>query len=179
METRNKWVAVKVKRGRDEVWDKTPTFALVRPREPHTFYWYGMMGHAEYKPSDYEIVEVLGYGIYKEELEIAYRKKYLKPRPSKKLIQSAGWISTNGDFYACQPWEHDGRATNITACLFNSLRGTRLLEEKRWMRIYEDGLSYNSEKLTQKQIDKVFDLSRVGKKEWRKAMRDIIRLNEL
>ena len=176
MSKRSRWVAVKVRDGNPKKWCEV-AFALVYENKPNDFHWFGGAGHCDYAPGDYNIVETFGYGIYKESFEIEFRKRYRKPQTGK-LEQHAGWISPTGHFYLCNPFGHDSVATNITAQLFNSLSGTRMLEEKGWIRVYEDGVNACPDKITQEQINTAFELSKNGDPEWKKYMKGLVKHND-
>lgn len=174
---KNKWVAVRVKNGYPKRWGRV-TFAMLKPSEPNTFYWFGLPGHATYEKGDYEIIRTLGYGIYTSKLEIEFRREFCKPETLNRIKQTAGWIAPTGHIYPCEPWEHDGLAVNITAWLYNSLGGTRLLDDKGWIRLYKEGIHSSPDLITQLQVDSVGLLSRVGDVEWKRHLVSLIRSHE-
>jgi len=77
-----------------------------------------------------------------------------------QLIQSAGWLSPDGLFFPCNIYEHDELAIKLSQQFYdNNLDGTKLLESKNWIHVTAQGELLGSiNKLTQNQIDTIFDL---------------------
>jgi hypothetical protein len=88
--------------------------------------------------------------------------------PSRKLSQSPGWIAPNGRFFPCSWYEHDKRAEELAKTYYpdeaHRKSGTQIFEEKRWVRLLDNGSFYVGHQLkvvpriTQAQLDMLFDL---------------------
>jgi hypothetical protein len=98
---------------------------------------------------DYDTIEAIEF-----DLEDQYP-------PEKGQKDSEGWLAPDGTYYPCASSEHDSAARSITAVLFRSWDGTRMLEDKGWMRVCEGYILYDHNKVTQRQIDTIFDLTQI------------------
>jgi hypothetical protein len=63
--------------------------------------------------------------------------------PARKLHQSPGWIAPNGRFFPCLWYEHDSQAEELARRYYpdeaRCKSGTQIFEEKRWVRLLENG----------------------------------------
>ena len=174
-----KWVAMIFWQGNKEhgAWRTRP--ALSFTYDMKTFFWNG--GPQKWTFGDARDVKILKeYGCVDHDLE-KLRRKFLRDFPYSKSdpVESAGWISPSGDFYPCAGWEHDAAAENISANCYSAAyfkeHGYRLLEEFGWVRLYRSGIIYVKGKLTQAQIDKMWDISRVSSGEFLSNLHDELR----
>lgn len=85
------------------------------------------------------------------------------------LVQSAGWLAPNGDFYPCGHKEHEDLADVLSVRFYpNSLtihweQGSRILECHGWIRVVEDGTPMSARlgvlrQATKHQLDTIADL---------------------
>lgn len=72
----------------------------------------------------------------------------------KKVHNSAGWISPEGDFYGCDDYGHNALAQALSAQRYNTTQGSVFLERVGWLRV-TNGFVFHNERvpLTQPQID--------------------------
>ena len=88
--------------------------------------------------------------------------------PVRKFHQSPGWIAPNGRFFPCPCHEHDSQAEYLAKKYYpdeaRRKSGTQIFEEKRWVRLLENGaFRVGSDlqavpRVTQAQRDTLFDL---------------------
>ena len=93
--------------------------------------------------------------------------------PARKFHQSPGWIAPNGRFFPCPCHEHDSQADDLAKKYYpdeaRRKSGTRIFEEKRWVRLLENGsFSVGADlqaipRITQAQRDTLFDLVNFNK----------------
>ena len=92
---------------------------------------------------------------------------------ARKFHQSPGWIAPNGRFFPCPCHEHDSQAEDLAKKYYadeaKRKSGTQIFEEKRWVRLLENGAFRVGSDLqaipiiTQAQRDTLFDLVSVNK----------------
>lgn len=99
---------------------------------------------------DYDAIEAIEF-----DLEDRYP-------PEIGIKDSEGWLAPDGKYYPCPYSEHDSLALSITAIQFRNWEGTKYLEERGWMRVCRDYVLYHHDKITQPQIDAIFDLSQIA-----------------
>jgi hypothetical protein len=107
-----------------------------------------------------------------EDILMHFYKTYNVPK-SDKSKQSAGWLSPDGAFFPCHSWEHDDLADHLSAIYYDSIEGTRALEDKKWIRVHYDGTTSSFAK-TQDQLNTVADLQTVGNDKWKRCMKQVI-----
>ena len=126
------------------------------------FRWFGGMSWCSMLPTttiekDYEwFVE----GDPKiDEIELDYYRNFNAPKVS--IEQSGGWLSPDGKFYVCGFYEHDSSAKHLSAIYYNSILGTKLLEENGWIKVGDNGFVFfdYARQLTKKQIDTLVKIS--------------------
>lgn len=93
--------------------------------------------------------------------------------PVRKFHQSPGWIAPNGRFFPCPCHEHDTKAEALAREYYpdeaKHKSGTRIFEEKRWVRLSENGAFRVGSDLrsvpiiTQAQRDTLFDLVSINR----------------
>jgi len=93
--------------------------------------------------------------------------------PVRKFHQSPGWIAPNGRFFSCPCHEHDSQAENLARKYYadeaGRKSGTQIFEEKRWVRLLENGaFRVGSDlqavpRITQAQRDTLFDLVSINR----------------
>src|SRR5262249_61540763 len=89
--------------------------------------------------------------------------------PVRKFHQSPGWIAPNGRFFPCPCHEHDSQAENLARKYYSDevkrKSGTQIFEEKRWVRLLENGAFRvgsgleGGTRITQAQRHTLFDLA--------------------
>ena len=92
--------------------------------------------------------------------------------PARKFHQSPGWIAPNGRFFPCPWYEHDSHAEELARKYYpdeaRRKSGTQIFEEKRWVRLLENGSFrvgpdlQSVPRITQAQRDTLFDLVTVN-----------------
>jgi hypothetical protein len=92
---------------------------------------------------------------------------------ARKFNQSPGWIAPNGRFFPCPCHEHDSQAENLAKKYYSDeakrKSGTQIFEEKRWVRLSENGAFRVGPdlqavpRITQAQRDTLFDLAIINK----------------
>ena len=92
---------------------------------------------------------------------------------ARKFHQSPGWIAPNGRFFPCPCHEHDSQADELAKKYYpdeaKRKSGTQIFEEKRWVRLLENGaFRVGSDlqampRITQAQRDTLFDLVNFNK----------------
>ena len=93
--------------------------------------------------------------------------------PVRKFHQSPGWIAPNGRFFPCPCHEHDSQAEDLARKFYadeaKRKSGTQIFEEKRWVRLLENGAFRVGSDLqavpsiTQAQRDTLFDLVSINR----------------
>ncbi|MCG3161487.1 MAG: hypothetical protein JMDDDDMK_02670 [Acidobacteria bacterium] len=88
--------------------------------------------------------------------------------PARKFPQSPGWIAPNGRFFPCPWYEHDSHADELARNYYpdeaKRKSGTQIFEEKRWVRLLDNGAFRVGPdlqavpRITQAQRDTLFDL---------------------
>jgi hypothetical protein len=172
-------------------WHKFPNlvyFGHVRDGLPGTF--YHRFGPSRMQMLEEDECEILqDYGWHKkiddnptmDDIQVQFAKDF----PIEKGIKaSAGWLAPNGDFYACSPWEHNDAAFTLALQIYDheyfNHRGSavHMLEEKGWVRLYNDG-SFSigrmiddgiPNRLTQKQLDALFDIAMISSEDVKKEI---------
>lgn len=162
------------------------SYALVCFIDSENFYW-GQSNSKCIMMDEYKIVENLGKHDSNEwdNLEIKYIKKY-HPLKSSSPVQSAGWLSPEGNFYTCGYAGHRSLSKHLSAHYYEHLEDTeKKLEENNWIKVYESGqIGWNYSKelidiITQKQFDFIQDLMALdGDEEWNYNMRKNLRYFE-
>lgn len=85
-------------------------------------------------------------------------------RPSR-ILPYGGYISPRGDFYVCPYGAHISLANKIAGSEARGRDGQQLLESRGWLHVAHDGTPYLHRldyKLTQAQLDKLYDLAGVS-----------------
>jgi hypothetical protein len=92
--------------------------------------------------------------------------------PVRKFHQSPGWVAPNGRFFPCPCHEHDSQAEALARKYYHDearrKSGTQIFEEKRWVRLLENGAFrvgsdlHALPRITQAQRDTLFDLVSVN-----------------
>ena len=107
-----------------------------------------------------------------ERLVVANCRAYHRPR--RDTQPCAGWLSPDGYFYPCEPWEHDSLAETICRAELRVLKGASYLEGQSWLRIYDDGLVARgwggARQLTQRQRDTLWDLYQMSDGEYQEQI---------
>ena len=105
---------------------------------------------------DYGFIDENGFG----DIELQFAKDFFSLE--KGVRDSCGWLSPDGTFFPCESWAHDGTANLICKLEFGFVSdyGTADLEKKGWLRVCEKYVA-RAEKVTQRQVDTLFDLSQL------------------
>jgi len=129
--------------------------------------WYWNNGNGSYRllPDEYEIlVEYPGDLDNNDDLFYAAYQSYLQsygPKPAMK--QSNGWLGPDGKFYTCRAREHNDLGYDLHILYYGNinyaLSRLRDLEKRGWLHTYADLVCWPETKLTQAQIDTLFDLA--------------------
>lgn len=94
-----------------------------------------------------------------------------------------GWLSSDGRFYACRWLEHDRLSYPLSAMYYGDPGGTRVLENRGWLRVQRDGTiirpPLSRTRLTQPQLDVLFSLAQLAKGVYRDNIRDELELARL
>lgn len=80
--------------------------------------------------------------------------------PSPVVGAFCGWLSPEGVFYACEPWEHESFAWRLTEKLGlrDHYNAGRELESHGWVKLKSgDWIVICREDVTQRQLDALFD----------------------
>jgi hypothetical protein len=117
------------------------------------------------------------YQVRKDDFDKVWLRFYLdfplKPNTPKV---SEGWLSPDGDFFACGHMEHDALAEHLSAQYYNSLDDTKFLGSKGWGRVWTSGLiGFEDHDPTQKQLDAMFDLAMVEGAKWKDELLENIK----
>jgi len=100
---------------------------------------------------DFKVIEDLVIRNYKDHHQ-----------PVCELRESAGWLSPDGNYYPCRPWEHDYQAEVICRAVLCVLMGTQHLESLGWFRVYDHGMVVRINTPTQGQLDALWDLHQLA-----------------
>lgn len=102
-------------------------------------------------------------------MKIQQRDKPKKLKPSRDLQAKDGWLTPEGYFYPCKPWQHNiilvilgKKVVTFLSCNAEArveLLGWLKLQESRWLSVDYD------RPITQSQLDFIFDWCQVHNKE--------------
>ena len=173
--TMNQWAVIK--------WGKVYASVQFDHRDPKKWYWGGSFSWC-CSEKKVEIVKDYGYissDNYKkiDEIELDFYKNFNVSEKSDP-IESGGWVAPDGSFFPCKFFEHDAYAKSLAAIYHDSLDGIRTLTDFGWLRISDSGFSdvkYHAGKITQKQLDTLYDLFTVAEDvEYKKLMKFTLEL---
>lgn len=123
---------------------------------------------------EYELPKNKNYWRTVDKLNVEFLQEFYPPKKMIELKQSAGILAPNGDFYPCHYGGHEPLAERISAIFFNELGNSTFLEEKGYIRLMDNGCTYENFKPNQAQLNMLFDLSNLGDEEWKRHINYLI-----
>lgn len=124
--------------------------------------------------ADYGLVDSRDYDM-QDNLECRFAKDF--PWPSGMAI-GGGYLSPDGIFYPCGPWEHTSALYHLGLAIYGSTETIYKLEGITWIKLYDEFVAVRKEtELSQAQIDTLGELQILdGQNEkLRKSIRNLLR----
>lgn len=156
-----------------------PALGHFRGNDRDTFFhWYGP-GRMSLGKMKHSILKDYGdAGADDEDALDAMAVRFARDYPERSALEAkAGWLSPQGKYYPCGGHQHAGASRMLALELGEAHGYERYLELRGWIKTYGTVVAIPERPPTQRQIDVLFELSRLpdAAPEFKGAIMDFLR----